>query len=114
MLHDGEAMRDQLGILQDLIGVGAFVVVIGIQPASPLVVRQSAMNPGRSAGHVYAPIWAHTWATHTSGTSRDAVTRQEYPVVGAWCHPGASPVPPSVAVKLRPAPESWRRTRLRA
>src|SRR5688572_15055276 len=33
------------------------------------------MNPGSSAGQVYAPICAHTWATHTSATSRAAVTR---------------------------------------
>ena len=41
------------------------------------------MNPGSSAGHVYAPIWAHTWAMHTSVTSRAGVTRQGYTVGGA-------------------------------
>src|SRR5262249_25826679 len=41
-----------------------------IQPASALVMRQSAMKPGRSAGHVYAPIWAHTCAAHTQVTRR--------------------------------------------
>src|SRR5215467_11119164 len=28
------------------------------------------MNPGRSADHVYAPIWAHTCAAHTQVTRR--------------------------------------------
>src|SRR5215831_9144467 len=28
------------------------------------------MKPGRSAGHVYAPIWAHTCAAHTQVTRR--------------------------------------------
>ena len=36
---------------------------IVIQPASALVMCQSAMNPGSSAGHVYAPIWAQTVIT---------------------------------------------------
>src|SRR5438309_2356878 len=28
------------------------------------------MNPGSSAGQVYAPIWAHTWAAQTAVTRR--------------------------------------------
>src|SRR6185369_6433087 len=56
-----------------------------IQPASPFVRCHPAMNSGSKAGHVYAPIWAHTCATQTQVTRRAGLTAGRRSLPGSWC-----------------------------